>query len=259
MKKLLILCTLFAGIFSACEKDNFVENTPYSVIAEGDPSFSYVKFLNMTPGSPSVNFFVNDVKISGVYNTASTDNGYGYSGLFPSLGYAAINPGSNVLKANITGSAVADAGLNVLTATSDFAAGKYYSIFTTGVYDTTAKKIPSSLVIEDIEPALDTAKIFLRVINLYAGGPNIDLLQAGTNQKLISNVSFNAASAFVEIPNPGKENTYNLNLSGSDALLKASILKLTLTKGRAYTFIIRGVDGSVTFPLAATFYTTFIK
>jgi len=258
MKKLLYICILITVALAACKKGDFVENTPYTVIPDGDPAYSYIKFLNMTPGSPSVNFFVNDVKISGVNNTASTVNGYGYAGLYPEVGYSIIKPGSNVLKANITGSATADAGLNVFSSTFNMVAGKYFSIFTTGEYSATTKNIPSSLMIEDIKPALDTSKIFLRVVNLYAGGPNVDLIQASTGQKLISNVAFNAASAFVEIPNPGKENIYDLKSTTANTTLRAALLKLTLIKGRAYTFIIRGVNGSTTYPLAASFYTTFL-
>lgn len=259
MKRILYILAAIGFIFTSCDKSELVETTPYTKVIDGDPNYSYVKFLNITPGSPSVNFYVNDVKISGVYSSASTETGYGYAGLFPDVGYVALKPGNNTLKANIVSSAATDKNLNVFSSTVNMEAGKYFSIFTTGVYNATDKKIESSLVVQDVKPALDTGKIFVRVVNLYSGGPKLDLIQAGSGEKIISNVAYNTASEFVTIPNPGVANVYNIGNAETNAVLKASLFSLTLTKGRAYTFIIRGISGSTTYPLAGTYYTTFLK
>ncbi|MGX5691155.1 DUF4397 domain-containing protein [Arcticibacter tournemirensis] len=256
MKKILYLIT-FAVFLAGCEKSEFVETTPYTTMPVGDTQYSYLKFLNATTGSPSVNFYVDSTKVSGVLSSTGIENGYSYGGLFPDLGYSVVSPGAQILTAKIVTSATAGAGLKVLSTQLNKEAGKYYSIFTTGTYDATTKVIPSALIVEDIRPAIDTSKAFLRIVNLYQGGPSIDLVQKTTGEKIISGVAYGTVSDFVSIPYPGAANVYNFYNSATNTLAVATTATSTLTKGRAYTLVLRGVSGSTAYPFALTSYTTF--
>lgn len=260
MKKICYIFFAIAIAFVACKKGNLVESTPYTKINVGDPAYSFLRFINITPGSPNINFYLNDVRITGAYNALSGESGFGYNTIFPNLSgqYLPITPGTNKIDAKIVSSATVDKGLNVLNTSINTNGGRYYTLFTTGSYNTTDKKIPSSYLLEEVKPVLDTTKVFVRLVNLYSGGPAaIDMIQPSTGRVLISNVTYNSASAFVEIPLPGQVNIYQFNNAGTATPTAPGQLTTTLTKGQAYTFILRGIAGSTTSPFGISSYTTF--
>ncbi|WP_316770723.1 DUF4397 domain-containing protein [Pedobacter frigiditerrae] len=262
MKKILYFIAVCTVLLAACKKNGMtVENTEYEKVAPGNPKYSYLKFLNLTPGSPVANFYLDGVKFSSALSSSGVENaGYGYNGLYPDLGYAVTTPGSHKVTANIIPSATVDKNLEVLNTTITPAAGKYYTIFTTGQYSATNKSIGPLLVLEDIKPALDTSKIFVRFVNLYNGSPNLDIVRISTGVKLANNVAYGTGSSFTEIPNPGNGvapiNVFRVDNASNGTVLIPSF-SITATKGRAYTLYFRGVLGNTTFPLTASFYTTF--
>ncbi|MFD2285248.1 DUF4397 domain-containing protein [Pedobacter petrophilus] len=263
MKKILYFIAVGIGLFAACKKGDLVESTVYEKINPADPKYSYIKILNLTPASPALTFYMDGSKFSSALSTLGTENaGYAYNGLFPDLGYATTRPGSHTLTAKIIPTATADANLQVFSTTINPQAGKYYTIFTTGQYSATEKKIPSSVMLEDTRPALDTSKVFLRVVNLYNGSPNLDLTRdLATGTKIVTNIAYGTASNWVEIPNIGPGITPVVktffNVTGTTTPLIAAGFSLTFTKGRAYTVYLRGVAGSTTYPFSATIYTAF--
>ncbi|MGM9476698.1 DUF4397 domain-containing protein [Pedobacter sp. GSP4] len=263
MKKILYFIAVGIGLFAACKKGDLVESTTYEKIAPADPKYSYLKILNLSPASPALTFYMDGAKFSSALSTLGTENaGYAYNGLFPDLGYAVTTPGSRVLTGKILSTATADANLEVFNTTIAPEAGKYYTVYTTGQYNTTTKKIPSSLMVEDNRPALDTTKIFVRMVNLSAGSPNLDLVKdVATGTKIISNVAYGTATAWTEIPSLGPGITPSIkvfiNPTGTSTPLLAAGSTFALTKGRAYTIYVRGIIGNATYPFAATFYTTF--
>lgn len=264
MKKILYFIAACTFLMTACEKENeVVENTPYEKVTEGDTKYSYLKFLNVTPGSPVVNFYLDDVKFSANLSSSGVENsGYAYNGIFPDLGYAVTSPGTHKVTAKIVPSATADASLEVLNTTINPAPGKYYTVFSTGAYSATNKSVGPLLMLEDVRPALDTSKIYVRVANFYNGSTNLDLVKdVATGTKIVSNVAYGTASNWAEIPAliGGTSNSIKLflNTTTTTTPLISAGTTLTLTKGRAYTLYTRGIVGNTTFPLALSFYTTF--
>lgn len=264
MKKILYIVAACGILFTACEKGKLVETTEYEKVAPGDPKYSYVKLLNLTTSSPIINYYMDGPKFSsGLSSTGIETAGFGYNGLFPDLGYAVTNPGTHQLTAKIVPKATVDPGLQILDKQIITAPGKYYTIVNGGTYDVATKTIPTTLVLEDVKPALDTSKVFVRLVNFYNNGPTFDLHRDSiSGKKLASNVSFGKASDFIEVG--GTE-----GVGGGSALVKfffkdvatgASVntgSNLTLTKGRAYTIYMRGAVGITGFPFTVTFYTTF--
>lgn len=261
MKRIIYLIVVSIGLLTSCKKQELVETTVYEKIQPGDPKYSFFKVLNLSAGSPAVNYFLDGTKSSGLYSTTGVEGGYAFNGLFPSIGYAVTTPGTHTLSAKLTSAAtpVADRGLEVFTSPYNMAAGKYYTVVTGGIYNTTSKKIESSLLIEDTRPALDTAKIFIRFANLYTGSPNVDLIQTfgGVSTKVATNIAFGKTSDFAVMPNPGKANVYSITNSVTGAVVANFPTAITLTKGTAITLYLRGVVGNATFPPSFTFYTTF--
>jgi len=263
MKKILYFIAVGIGLFAACKKGDLVETTAYEKISPGDTKYAYLKILNLTPGSPTLTFYMDGNKFSSALSTLGTENaGYTYNGLFPDLGYAKTSPGTHTLTAKIIPTATADANLEVFNTTITPEAGKYYTVFTTGQYSATAKKIPSSVMLEDVRPALDTTKVFLRLVNLYNGSPNLDVTRdLATGTKMITNIAYGAASNWLEIPNIGPGQTPVVktffNATGTANSIIPAGSSLTFTKGRAYTLYLRGIVGNSTYPFAGTIYTTF--
>lgn len=261
MKKLLYTIALVAILFTACKKGDLVESTPYTKINAGDPAYSFLRFINITPASPNINFYLNSTRISGAYNALSGETGFGYLSFFPNLGgqYLPITPGTNTIDAKVVSSAAADPNLNVFNKSIVTTGGKYYSLVTTGSY--TDKKITNSILLEEVKPILDTTKVLIRLVNLFNGGTaNLDMVQktATTSQVLIPNIAVNEVSPYISIPLPGQANNYVFYYTGTSVSPTAYTLTSTLTKGQAYTFFVRGVNGSTTFPFGvsgtASFY-----
>lgn len=257
MKKILYIFAIGIGLITACKKGTLVENTVYEKVEPGSTKYANLKLLNASPGSPVVNFYINGTKFSSAYTSSGTENGgFAYNGLFPDLGYALTIPGSQTLTAKVVANATTNPGLEVFNSTITPEGGKFYSIFTNGLYNTTTNMIPNYTVIEDIRPATDTTKVFVRLINMYTGGPATDVTDATTGQKIISAVAVGKASPWVTIPNPGQSNKYTFQDATTSAALPVT-LTTSLTKGRAYTIYTRGIFGNTAYPLALGFYTTF--
>lgn len=268
MKKLIYILTACVALFTSCSKESdyeIVENTQYETLKPGDTKYSYLKVLNLTVGSPVVNYYMDGTKFSASLSSSGVENaGYGYNGLYPDFGYAATTPGAHKFIGRIIPSASADANLEVLNTTITPAAGKYYTIYTTGLYSATNKVLGAPLLLEDIKPALDTSKIFVRFVNLCIGLPNIDIVKgvASTDQKIISNIGYGKASDWVQIPNPGIGTSpiipiwYINSITGTP--FSATATSITLLKGRAYTIYARGIFGTTgtTVP-TFTYYSTF--
>ena len=263
MKKILYFIAAGALLFSACEKGTLVENTVYEKLAPADTKYAYVKILNLTPSSPVLTYYMDGTKFSAGYTSSGKESvGYAYNGLYPDLGYATVTPGAHALAGKIISTATADAGLEVLTSPVTLVGGKYYTLFTTGTYSTVDKKIASSVVVEDVSPALDTSKVYVRLAHFYNGTGNLDLVKdAATGTKIVSNVAYGTVSGWAEVPNPGQGTSIAakvlINNAGTVTPLTTAGYTLSFTKGRAYTIYIRGITGSTTFPLSTTYYTTF--
>ncbi|MDQ1141000.1 DUF4397 domain-containing protein [Pedobacter agri] len=267
MKKLLYILAASIGLLSSCSKESDyenVENTEYEKLAPADPKYSYLKVLNLTPGSPVANYYIDGTKFSAALASSGIENsGYTYNGLFPDFGYAVTTPGSHKFTAKIIPTATADANLEILSTTINPEAGKYYTIYTTGLYSATNKALGAPFVLEDVKPALDTSKIFIRLVNLATGLPNIDIVRGSlvTDPKVITNIGYGKASDWVSLSNlgPGASPLVPLlyvNTATGTALSNAGTI--TLSKGRAYTLYIRGIFGTTgTTAVTTTFYTTF--
>ncbi|CAN5130540.1 hypothetical protein BH09BAC6_BH09BAC6_25070 [soil metagenome] len=237
-----------------------------------------VKFVQASPGTPAVDFFVGGVRINPVLNSSVTDNGkvtsiatglsYSsannantYAGAFPANDYALVKAGSTEVKittatptpALVSPQTIAP-GTNFFTATQNFENNKSYSVFAAGLPDQI-----SGLIVEDKFPAADTGVAYVRLVQLIpnastavdVSGTYTPTGGTATTTSLISNVAFKSVSDFKAI----KVNkisttayTFQLYLTGTTTTLGSSTVALNLTPGRFYTLIARGLAADYTVP-----------
>lgn len=252
---------LGAALLSSC--DLFGNDKGLRDITAPTVPTSRVKFHNFSPGSVGVNFYANDVKITGVLtsncanpttaadstacNTVGKESTTGIAyptsatsdaGTASGSRYAAIAPGQYTLAAKVAAQDVV-----VATAAQAIADGKYYSFFMSGVYDAT-KKLAEAFVVEDPIPAgpVDYSVASVRLVNAISNGTGpltlyVTNVETKTETVIGSAVAYKSAGAFVSVP----AGTYNLAVrySGSTTNL-ISRTGMSMVGGGVYTVTSRG-------------------
>jgi|GEM_PF-2229059 len=231
-----------AIIFASCEKGEFVSSSEYVI---PDANAIKVKILTVAPGAPTVNYFINDEKITGVNNASGIQFGYGYNGLYPDLGYLVVNkaPSYN-LKVKVAASNETDPNLTLMDESLNLVDGKQYTLFTTK-YDATSKKITNYTLLEDARPTPtpDTSKTFIRFVNLLNNTSGLTLEQVTTEKVLVNNLAYGATSDFIAIDNPGQANVYRV-INPADGTVVIANTSYTLAKGRSLTVYCYGNLGA---------------
>ncbi|MEP6991831.1 MAG: DUF4397 domain-containing protein [bacterium] len=214
---------------------------------------SAVKFFNFGVGSPSVNFYANDQKLSAVSSTscssavngATTDTtcltggkesksgtAYGSAAIGGGL-YASAAPGAYTLSARIT--TAVDSGVAIASTPATLADGKFYSYYLSGPYSSSAKSV-AAFMVEDPIPTVDYRGAYVRFVNASSNSQPMVLTAtdptSGLEAVVSTVVSYKSASAFVLIP-PGifDLKTY---VAGS-ATSVISRTGVSFSAGRVYT------------------------
>ncbi len=219
---------------SACD-----ERGPQDITATA--TGARVKFFNFGVNAPSVNFYANDTKITGVLSTTGVEstNGTAYSGVGAGGFYAAIAPGQYTLTGRST--ATADNNLAVGAAPATLVDGKFYSFYVSGIYDATAKKADAFVVEDDYPATIDFTRTFVRFVNAVSNSAPMTLYAKNTSTNAETAVggmvAYKSGGAFVSLP----EGVYDLNTrtpgSGANAISRTAV---TFAAGRTYTISSRG-------------------
>jgi hypothetical protein len=235
MKKYISLAGLLgAALLTACD----YEKNAVQDIAGPAPSAS-VKFFNFAVGSPNVNFYANDTKMTAISSTTGTESTLGVAYTAAGAGgfYTGIAPGTYTLAGKI--SATTDKDLPIATLSTTIADGKYYSFYLSGTYNT-ATKSSDSFIVEDPLPALDFSVAYVRFVNAVSNSQPMVLNVTDTLGAVTAigpAVAYKSAGAFVAIP----RGVYNLatRLAGSSTNL-ITRNAITFLDGRVYTITSRG-------------------
>lgn len=180
---------------------------------------AYLSIINTTPTLGTFNIYLNGTLV----NTGAVP----FGGV---LNYVQYNAGDYVTK--FTTESSTDALLNK---TITLVENNTYSYFT---IDKGEKM--DGLLIKDVMTVASTEKAFIRFIHLSPDANALDFTIPDKGN-IISNKSYKEASDFVAI-DPG---TYNLQLKDHDSQeLKASLDANTLTAGKYYTVISRGLQNA---------------
>jgi hypothetical protein len=240
---------LGVAVLAACSKDG-VQNI------SGPTAGAYIKFYNFGVSSPSVNFFANDTKVTAISSTSctppatppnpactaagvevTTGTAYGSAG---NAGlYSTLAPAQYTFAAKVA--TATDNGLAIAKLSSTLETGKYYSLYTSGVYDPAAKTTDAFIVEDAFPPNIDFTHTNVRFVNaIYNSQPMILYAKnttTGAEVAVGSTVAYKSGGAFTALP----AGVYDLNTrtSGSSTNV-VTRTAVSFVAGRVYTVSARG-------------------
>jgi hypothetical protein len=241
-----LLAPICALALSACNwyDQNTVQNIAGPVPAGAT---ARVRFLNYGVGSPGVNFYVNDQKMTALLTSTGQEltTGVTYGSLGAGGYYMAIAPGSYTLKGE--NPANTDTIARVTTALAD---GKSYSFYQSGIYNATTKTVDAFIVEDPFGVAFDYSVAYVRFVHaignaspmtLYAtirdavDTTKIDTLAIGAQ------IAYKSAGAFTALPQ-GFYGLFARYGSNTTAITNSGVSFLA---GRVYSVTARG-DSTIT-------------
>lgn len=236
----ILILLMLAGAVSSCKKNAVQE-------IDAPPSNgAYIRGYNFAVNGPSVNFYVNDTKISATNSTTGTEaaTGVAYAGIFPANNsYALLSSTGNVaFRTKIPSTATANPNVVIANVAATVEAGKYYSFFTSGIYDATAQAT-SGFVLEDVFPAPDTSVAYVRLVNTIPNeisGFDLKAVDKNTSASVIIApvTAYKNASSYTKVPN----GVYNLTAVSTNTPVSYTITRVdvSFSKGFVYTIATRG-------------------
>ena len=213
---------------------------------EGMPSISApapgaaVKFYNFSTGAPNVNFYANDIKLTGVNSTSGTEatTGTAFGGVAAGGFYSGLTPGGYTLSGRIT--ATADNGLAIATVPTTLADGKFYSFYLSGPYNTTTKQSDYFMLEDAIPPAIDFTVATVRFVNgVYNGTGPMTLWARNTATGFTNDsvsvggaVAYKTTGGFVTFPGGVYDLTTRYTGSNTAVITRTAV---SFSAGRVYT------------------------
>jgi Domain of unknown function (DUF4397) len=224
---------------------------PVQVLPTDSLEASRIKFFHFGVNAPSVNFYADDVKMTAILSSTGSEatTGVTYGSVGNGGAYSSIAPGSYTMTGRIA--ATTDKDLAIGTISTTIADGKFYSLYLSGFYNTTAKTI-DGFVVEDAYPAVvDYSVARVRFVHAIANANPLTLYAANTTtfDTVVVNaaVAYKSGGAYAALP-PG---IYNLFARYPDSTaVKIARDAVTLAGGRVYTVGARG-DITITSTTAA--------
>ncbi len=249
MKKYLIYIVSAALVvygMSSCQK-SALRATEYDL-----PSgMAYVRFVLLSPGTPTVMIKVNDKKINGNFTS-------GAGGIFPTNSniaeYAAVAP-NGVLKLSLPNTGTTNDSLVLFSGNMATTSGLYY---TTVLADTGSTRSLLSFI-DNPGSFSDSGFTRLRFINASGKSPGLTLIRIDsstatmvTRDTLFRNVAFGNATEFITIPtNPVNAFLrYRLVRTSTGEVVGSPFTPLTGSSSnrRATTVITGGIWGTTFSP-----------
>jgi hypothetical protein len=244
---------LTAALLPACDEDGV------RVIAGPPEGGASVKFFNFAVGSPGVNFYANDTKVTAISSTtctilteaneaqctgagaeSTTGVNYGGSANGANGWYSDVAPGQHTLSGRIAGAT--DNGLAISTLQTSLAGGGRYSYYLSGVYDEVSKTT-DSFVVEDPIPTIDHSVAYVRFVNAISNSEPMTLYATNTTTLVESAVggavAYQAAGTFTSLE-PGAYDLATRTAGGATVTTRSAV---GFSAGRVYTI---GARGSIT-------------
>jgi hypothetical protein len=254
MKTLLSISVLAvtAALSSACDK-NAVQ-----LIAGPLEGGANVKFFNFAVGSPRVNFYVNDQKITAISATGcsilddtnreqclttgredTVGVAYGAAGHGVSGWYSDVAPGQHTITGRIT--SIVDKNLPIGTLQATINEGRFYSYYLSGIYDATTKT-SDSFIVEDVLPEPDFTVAYVRFVNASSTSQPMILTVVNRDSTAAATaiggaVTYKSAGQFVGVPEGSYDLRTRVEGSTTNVFTRTAV---TFTAGRVYTVAARG-------------------
>ena len=205
MNRLRVLAALLsAGALAACGEKT-IQNITGVV-----PNAS-VKFFNFGVNAPQVNFYADTIKVTAINSTDTVESTTGVKYGAASAGgyYSGIEAGQYNLTGKIA--ATTDKGLVVATVPTQISAGKKYSFYMSGIYNTTSKSVEAFVVEDPVPDTFDYSTAYVRLVNAVSNAAPMTLY-AKNDSSLVevpvgATVAYKSAGAFTALP----QGAYDLN------------------------------------------------
>lgn len=243
MKKINLYTAVFllSVLLFSCKKDGITE-----IATTTTDGGAQIKFFNFGVSSPSLNFYANNGKVSAIVSATGTEatTGIAYGSVFPATNYSLFSPAAYSFTGVVPALAATNPNTVVATLPSSVEAGKFYSLYTCGIYNTTAKTT-DAFIVEDKIPASNASSANVRFVNTIsnaASGFNLVVKNTTTltEQVVATNIGYKAASDFVLVPN-GVYEIYARYPSGSTNIIsRTGTSVVSFIAGRTYTISSRG-------------------
>jgi hypothetical protein len=242
-KKLNIFTTalLLSAMIFSCKKDGIHEITTSTA-----DNAAQIKFYNFAINSPSLNFYANDAKISATSSVTGIEapTGVAYGSIFPASNYSFLTGGAYTFKGVTPALATTDPNVVVATLPSTLVNRKFYSMYTCGFYNTTAKTT-DAFIIEDQIPEASATSASVRFVNTIPNATSgFDLIVKNTTtlteQVVAKNIAYKGASDFISVPN-GVYEIYARYSNGTvNIITRNGTSVVSFIYGRTYTVSSRG-------------------
>jgi len=237
MNRYRVLAALvFAATLSSCDKNEL------PTISDPVPTtIARIKFFNFGVNAPGVNFYGNALKLTaissatGVESTLGTAYGAAGNGGF----YSLVDPGAFTLTGKIA--ATVDKDLAIASVATTLDAGKAYSYYMSGFYNTGAKTVEAFVVEDPFVETIDFSVAYVRFVHAISNAAPMTLYAKNTTSLVEvpvgAEITYKGAGAFTSIA-PG---TYDLgarfNGVGTNAVSRTAV---SFVGGRTYTIGARG-------------------
>lgn len=244
-----IAVLLSAAALASCDYEkNAVQDITGVVPAAG------VRFFNFGVNAPAVNFYTNDTKMTAISTAtcstvppseacATTGSesvlGVGYGGVGSGGLYAGVAPGQYTLSGRIAAATDKDLPISNVAATID--AGKNYSFYQSGFYNTTTKTV-DAFVIEDLFPReIDWTAADVRFVHAISNANPMTLYarnqQTGMEVAIGGEIGYKGGGAFTKLPG----GVYDLRTAYAGATTNAlTRTAVSFSQGRVYSITARG-------------------
>lgn len=227
-----LLCA--AAALAGCERNGVQEIT-------GPMPGARILFYNFGVNAPSVNFYAGDRKMTAISSATGTEStlGTAYGSVGAGALYTGIEPGQYVLSGRIA--AATDKDLPISTVQANIEAGKHYSFFMSGLYNTTTKTV-EGFVLEDAFPAaFDYTAAHVRFVNTIFNSSPMTLYAkhtiSGQEYAIGGAVAYKAGSAFTPVPDGVYDLSTRTTGSATNVIVRTAV---SLSSGRVYTIAARG-------------------
>ncbi|RYZ23252.1 MAG: DUF4397 domain-containing protein [Chitinophagaceae bacterium] len=241
MKKAIFGLALLVGVAVACKKTDTIPERYTAVPAEN----TYFRFINVAPGTPAVNFFVNGEKISGRAATGTgATTGVGYGVMFPvstNVAYASVPAGNLKVDAKVIDSSTVMPGALILSRTQGFNAGQYYTFV---LLDTVTQA--TALIVEDSLGVAIPTKAYVRIANFTADSAfNMQVTKTTTADfaytKTFANIPQKSVTAFDTLTAGGSQ-TYKFDLRRTtNNAIVATLTGFVPNPAKKYTIYVGGL------------------
>lgn len=197
-----------AALLAAC--GDKVERT-----VTGPAPAARVKFFNFAVVAPGTDFWGNGAKLTAISSSAGVPSPLGtpYGSAAGGGFYVSVAPGQYTFNGKMADTTAANRGLVISTTTQSIENGKAYSVYQSGIYDSTTKHADSFIVEDTWTDSQDFSVTRIRFVNAVSNGTSPIALYVknqatGSTEVAIGTATaYKGATAYVTLP-PGIYDLY---------------------------------------------------